>query len=74
MNELSKNILVFKTSINEEDLIKIAALLDTHQHIQRWTVDTGDCDKVLRLEVNKTITEEIIKLIQNAGYICEELN
>ena len=67
-------ILVFKTNIlQEDDVEKVTFMMNEDVRIKRWTVDREDCDKVLRVEANEVLPDEIINLIKQAGYACEEL-
>lgn len=68
------DVLVFKTNISrEEDVIKVKVRMKDEQRIRRWTVDREDCDKVLRIESDALQPGEIIELVNQAGYACEEL-
>lgn len=68
------DILVFKTNIlREDDVEKVTFMMNEDVRIKRWTVDREDCDKVLRVEANEMLPDEIIELIRQAGYACEEL-
>jgi hypothetical protein len=68
------DILVFKTNIlREDDVQKVTFTMNEDVRIKRWTVDREDCDKVLRVEADEILPDEIIELIKNAGYACEEL-
>jgi hypothetical protein len=68
------DILVFKTNILlEDDVKKVTFMMNEDVRIKRWTVDREDCDKVLRVEANEMLPDEIIELIKQAGYACEEL-
>lgn len=69
-----KEILVFRTDIGTaEDIAAIAQVLDRQKGIHRWTVDTEDIDKVLRVEADGICMEEITTLITETGYYCCEL-
>jgi hypothetical protein len=35
--------------------------------------DLEDCDKVLRIESSFDVTQQVIQLMQENGYDCEEL-
>jgi hypothetical protein len=48
-------------------------LLDGRDSISRWNIDLEDIDKVLRIESNDIELTEIVQLIHNAGFQCEEL-
>jgi len=68
------NILIFKTNINsKKEAAKVAKLLDAKDEILRWNIDRQDIDRVLRIEAINLGNPEIISIIQNAGYFCEEL-
>ena len=67
-------ILIFKTNIaSPEDCSRLETVLAVHPHLLNWNVDTQDIDKVLRIESSSDNTSEIIHLVQQAGYACEEL-
>jgi hypothetical protein len=72
--EQSIEISVFKTNIHtDHDFEKIALLLDKHEKVSNWTLDREDADKVLRIQTTKIIVPEIIHLIKQNGFLCEEL-
>jgi hypothetical protein len=67
-------ILVFKTNIQvREDIQKVGNILMKEKDILAWNVDTGDCDKVLRIEAKNDITRKVEFLVTNAGFHCSEL-
>lgn len=71
---LSPVILVFRTSMQlEHDVKKVSCLMNNEHRIQRWNVDLHDCDKVLRIETDSLEVDEVIQLVTQAGYYCEEL-
>jgi hypothetical protein len=68
------DILVFKTDIKQEhDLEKLASVLMEEPRINRWTIDNEDIDNVLRIESNQLDPTDVILLIKQSGYCCEEL-
>jgi hypothetical protein len=68
------NILVFKTSVSEEEQIgKITPLLDSVPTIKHWNFDLDDCDNILRIVSNNLDPESIEVLLQTAGFYCQEL-
>jgi len=68
------DILVFKTDIKREhDLEKLASVLMEEPRINRWTIDNEDIDNVLRIESNQLDPTDVILLIKQSGYCCEEL-
>lgn len=67
-------IKVFKTNIDEKknaDWI-VGKLMDKYLGF-RITVDTDDCDNVLRVEGSRFNTKDIIIFVRNLGFHCEEL-
>jgi hypothetical protein len=73
-NKNNMEILVFKTNLRfNKDLSKINPLINDEKRIKKWNVDRSDIDKVLRIESNNLMPEEVIQLIETAGYRCEEL-
>ena len=67
-------VLVLKTNIRyKKHLKEVAPLLDGQHSILRWNVDLQDRDKVLRIEAAALPINDIIQLIQQAGFYCEEL-
>jgi len=74
MSGLEKEILVFKTDlISDEKLEMVKPFLDEHPGILRWTVDRHDIDKVLRIESENVSANDVIGLLQQRGFLCEEL-
>ncbi|KAA2245427.1 hypothetical protein F0L74_05555 [Chitinophaga agrisoli] len=72
--ESTINILVFKTDIRfSNDVTKVAPALNSQPAIRRWNIDRSDIDKVLRIESDSLQVQDIIGLVQQAGYHCEEL-
>ena len=74
MMQENPEILVFKTNIHEEeDLEKVSKVLDNHEDVSTWSLDREDADKVLRIQASKPIGSQIIDLIKQNGFLCEEL-
>ena len=74
MNQFEKEILVFKTDLESEDrLERIKPFLDKHPGILKWNVDKHDVDKVLRIESENISPAVVITLVNEAGFLCEEL-
>lgn len=70
-----KEVYVFKTSVKTDAQIRLATLLlDTLNPIVKIDFDPEDCDNILRIESNKLVAEEVIKLFNANGLYCEELN
>lgn len=72
-NETISDILVFKTNILHTDLEKVASILKNDPRIENWNIDCADVDKVLRLQSNQLTSDDVINLIIDAGFQCEEL-
>ena len=67
-------ILIFKTNIQcDEDVNVISSHLDGLSYISKWNIDTDDIDKVLRIEATGVESSNIIHLVKQAGFFCEEL-
>ena len=74
MYTIPVNVLVFKTNIRfRQDVGRVAPLLDSAPGITRWNVDREDIDNVLRIESGSMDAQEVINLVRQAGYYCEEL-
>jgi hypothetical protein len=68
------HIRVFKTNIETEtDRERIAQLLASEPHVEDWNIAMDDVDRVLRVVSHKLDAYQIIKLINNNGYECREL-
>ncbi|MFD2574232.1 hypothetical protein ACFSUS_26595 [Spirosoma soli] len=39
----------------------------------RWNADLDDCDKILRVETAGIASSAIIRVMHEAGFMCEEL-
>ena len=67
-------ILTFKTNIRfNKDVAKVTACLQQYPGIVRWNVDLEDVDKVLRIETCSATPDEIVAVIRQCGYECDEL-
>jgi hypothetical protein len=74
MTEDLTHILIFRTNINtESDKLRIKELMDPLPAIEGWNIDMDDIDRVLRVVSHTLKTEQLIELINKAGYECREL-
>jgi hypothetical protein len=74
LKEMPVQVLVFKTNLcNLEDIRRMEPLLNGHSGIMCWNVDRDDIDNVLRIETMHLQAWEIVSLVADAGYFCEEL-
>ncbi|MCW3087740.1 MAG: hypothetical protein JWQ78_1126 [Sediminibacterium sp.] len=68
------DILIFKTNLETPVLVnRVQPVIQTIPGIQRWNVDMQDCDNVLRIEATAVSPRSVERLLQEAGYFCEEL-
>lgn len=69
-----QQILIFKTNIQTQgDKFYIKPYLDKHPLISQWNIDLEDIDNVLRVVARHLDHQDIIRLITQRGYYCEEL-
>ena len=67
-------VLVFKTNlVSAKDVHRISPVMGDTPGILRWNVDEHDIDNVLRIETSWLLPGDIIRVLTNAGYVCEEL-
>lgn len=67
------NVLLFKTNIRTaSDKELMTQLMEQHK-INQWTVDQEDVDCVLRIVSNELQLNDVIALVNQHGYHCEEL-
>ncbi|WP_296381956.1 hypothetical protein [Winogradskyella sp.] len=66
---------IFKTNIESNlDVDMIQLLFSSNRSIIKWSVDLEDIDRVLRIESNKTLSDnDIISQLKLIGFSCEEL-
>jgi hypothetical protein len=68
-------IFVFKTSVKTKKQIKtLKPQIDNVLPKARWNFDLEDCDKILRIESEENVVNEIQKLLNIHNFYCEELN
>ena len=72
---LMKTVLVFKTSISKKKEINaiqpfLNRLMDQNGH---WNFDLEDCDNILRVETQQLEAISITSILNQQGFICEEL-
>ena len=73
MEDLLNHIHIFKTNIGKENLPQIKKVFNTNKAIRQWHVDTEDCDLVLRVVSHQLSEAEIMQLVLQYGFECEEL-
>ncbi len=73
-NQTTMKLYIFKTNIQSAEKANNISHIFKHPLIKRWTIDTEDIDKVLKVETAKQLPESfIINEIQERGYACELL-
>ncbi len=68
-------VLVFKTSIHKKSHIKKVKPLLNHLIAKNgyWNFDLEDCDNILRVECPSIKSDIICNVLNNHGFLCEEL-
>lgn len=68
-------LFILKTNIKSQVQVnKLKPVFQKYEHIARWTVDLDDIDKVLKVETKVDAEQnEMIKIVQDQGIFCEEL-
>lgn len=68
-------ILIYKTSLKTRTKVRhVQQLFDGHPLVNEWSVDTEDCDHVLRVEAMTDLKYSDVTCLLNAfGYYCELL-
>lgn len=67
-------VLVFKTNLRlKKHISAVTPHINNLQGIARWNVDLDDVDKVLRIESDSLNPRTVETTLQQAGYLCEEL-
>ncbi len=67
-------ITVLKTNIQEAETIATAqTLINKLLPNAVWSIDTEDCDHVLRIDYATDVSAVLIKALQVAGIDCEEM-
>jgi hypothetical protein len=68
-------LFILKTNVLSLDEKEAIALqLKEIPQIKKWSVDYQDCDGVLRISAEGMCIYEVIAIIRQWGFECEELN
>lgn len=68
------HVLIFKTNVeSEEQLQQAGLLLNAADSVIKWNIDREDIDNVLRVESTLPHIDDIMKIMVDAGFACEEL-
>ena len=70
-----RTVLVFKTSISKQNHIRKVKPLLNHLIAKNdyWNFDLEDCDNILRVETQTIKSDTICDVLNNHGFLCEEL-
>ena len=64
--------LKFKTSINCANCLRaVTPFLDAEPTVQQWSVDTNNPAKILTVEGDNVIAEQVMKAVAQAGFDIE---
>lgn len=67
--------LRFKTNINCSNcLAKVTPSLNQKEGIASWNVDLDNPDKILTVETESLMPEDIIKTVKRVGFEATEMN
>lgn len=67
-------VFVFKTNIcSDKEIERLTHILSSDKRISRWNIDRADIDNVLRIEGDRIHVDEVVRLLCNAAFQCEEL-
>lgn len=65
---------IFKTDIKEvKEADKVCQILMNHFPENEINFDLEDCDNILRVEGLNSVSIDVIRVLNNYGYSCEEL-
>ncbi len=67
--------LRFKTNINCSNcLAKVTPSLNQNEGIASWNVDLDNPDKILTVETESLMPEDIVKTVKRVGFEATEMN
>jgi copper chaperone len=67
--------LQFTTNINCQGCIaKVTPFLNSADGIEHWEVDTANPQKILIVETNSLESDDVVAVLQKAGYKATALN
>lgn len=68
------HIHIFRTNIRPEDIEKLNGIFKQETRVDSWSVDTEDCDAVLRVVSYMLMEAEIQASMTKYGFFCEPLS
>lgn len=67
-------IAVFKTNVfTPEDAMQLVNVLKHHYPLSCINFDLHDCDKILRIDGGDHLPGEVIRIVNEHGFSCTEL-
>ncbi|MEM6812997.1 MAG: hypothetical protein AAF600_01230 [Bacteroidota bacterium] len=68
-------ILIFKTSVKDlKDIEVLKSELNKVPTMVRWNFDLEDIDNVLRVESTQDVSTELVHVLNDKGFECEDLD
>ncbi|MEM1257573.1 MAG: hypothetical protein AAGH81_03515 [Bacteroidota bacterium] len=68
-------ILIFKTSVRDlKDIEVLKSELNKVPSMVRWNFDLEDIDNVLRVESIQDVSSELVHVLNDKGFECEDLD
>ncbi len=67
-------VYVFKTTVKiKKEVERLEPQLNEVLEQNQWNFDLEDCDKILRVESLTNVCDEVVEILQEHGFECEEL-
>ena len=74
MKNNNRIVTVFRTSVTKKRLAEsLKKEILPYSNVMNCNFDLMDCDNILRIESNANISEKVIALLNEKGFLCEEL-
>lgn len=71
---MEKMISIYKTNIENSSQIQLLKKeLDTLLGEENWNFDLDDCDRILRVETDSSLSNEITYILKSNGFEVTEL-
>lgn len=68
-----ETVHVFKTDVHTTEQYQALNVLNDREGIRDWSIDLEDCDNVLRVVGSGITPGNIIRIMDQLGFCCEEL-
>ncbi len=71
----SSEVLVFKSTVqSDENISRLAPMLNKLVGDGKWNFALDDCDRILRISSGGVRPDEAIGLLGSYGFLCQELD